>query len=277
MPYFLEPKTYNPKPSPRSGFTIIELLLFSAIFVLVSVGFTSVFLSIVRSHTRQAALVDINRESQFVVEKIQKYVAQASYIDAEQGITASTLRLRMPDAARDPVIISKQGSAIYVQEGSTPATPITSSKVSVSSLSLIKQVNAGARDSVNILFTMSTVSSNPLTQLAIDAQTTVSRVSAATFDSNLVPSSGDSLDVGVSGQLWRSINNLIYFSGSNVGVGTTGPQDTLEVNGRLRVTGADAYITNPASGVVLKSAGGTCARVYVTNTGVVTSTVIACP
>lgn len=62
-----------------------------------------------------------------------------------------------------------------------------------------------------------------------------SGASAATFDSNLIPSSTATYSLGVSGQIWSSINQVLYFSGSNVGIGVSSPGQTLEVNGGLRL------------------------------------------
>lgn len=262
----------------QSGFTIIELLVFCAIFVISGVAFSSVFLSILQVQSRQTATVEVSRESQFVIQKIQNYIENASVIDAPANTPATTLRLRMSDSARDPVIISQEGSKITIQEGSKPATPITSDRVVVSNFSLTKRDHEKGIDAVSVAITLTANTANPLKQFSSTLQTTIARVQAATFDSNLIPSSTAAYDVGVSGQIWRSINNLIYFSGSNVGVGTVSPQDPLDVGGRLRVSSGDVYVHSAGAGVILKSSGGTCARVTVANTtGAVTSTVVACP
>ena len=60
-------------------------------------------------------------------------------------------------------------------------------------------------------------------------------VDAATFDSNLIPSSTATYKIGASGQVWTSVNDIIYFSGSNVGIGVSSPGQTLEVNGGIRI------------------------------------------
>ena len=62
-----------------------------------------------------------------------------------------------------------------------------------------------------------------------------SGVDAATFDSNLIPSSTATYKLGASGQVWTSVNDIIYFSGSNVGIGVSSPGQTLEVNGGIRI------------------------------------------
>ncbi len=68
-------------------------------------------------------------------------------------------------------------------------------------------------------------------------------VDAATFDSNLIPSSTATYKLGASGQIWTSVNDIIYFSGSNVGIGVSSPGQTLEVNGGVRLNTTNAQPT----------------------------------
>jgi hypothetical protein len=52
-------------------------------------------------------------------------------------------------------------------------------------------------------------------------------------------------------------------------------EETLKQSGWVK---RDVYVHSAGAGVILKSSGGTCARVTVANTtGAVTSTVVACP
>jgi len=66
---------------------------------------------------------------------------------------------------------------------------------------------------------------------------------AATFDSNVIPSSTATYSLGASGQTWSSINGVLYFSGANVGINTSTPTQALEVNGGIRL---NTTITRPA-------------------------------
>lgn len=58
---------------------------------------------------------------------------------------------------------------------------------------------------------------------------------ATTFDSDIIPSIPDSYSIGASGQGWRSVNSILYFSGGYVGIGTPTPTRELEVNGGVRL------------------------------------------
>ncbi|MDK2849978.1 MAG: hypothetical protein PWR32_645, partial [Candidatus Woesearchaeota archaeon] len=54
-------------------------------------------------------------------------------------------------------------------------------------------------------------------------------------------------------------NSVIYESGGNVGIGTTSPADSLDVNGDIRVRGGD-----------IKDSGGT-ARITFSGTNIILS------
>lgn len=60
-------------------------------------------------------------------------------------------------------------------------------------------------------------------------------VEAATFDSHLVPAVANTYKLGAAAGDWQSINNTIFFSGANVGIGVASPAAALEVNGGMRL------------------------------------------
>jgi hypothetical protein len=95
-------------------------------------------------------------------------------------------------------------------------------------------------------------------------------VSAATFNSNIVPSSTNTYSLGVSGSVWNNINNIIYFSGSNVGVGTTTPLAPLEV------AGGDIFVDTAGNGITLRDPSGACWKVTVNGSGALSTASTSC-
>ena len=220
----------------RSGFTIFELLIFSAALAILMMASVAVLVSVTRVHVRQTAAADVSEQSQFLLQAIQYYVERSSVIDLATDATTSTLKLRMAASSTDPTYLYLSAGTVYLKQtdGGTPQ-PLTSSRITVSDLAFTKRAHMYAHDSVSISFTASYNTQSAIQQFSQSIDTAISRVSAATFDSNLVPSTTATYDVGVTSQVWRSVNNVIYFSGSNVGVGVSNPGQTFEVNGGMRI------------------------------------------
>ena len=219
----------------RHAFTILELLIFIAIFTLVMVAFTTILIVVTQVQTQQVAQNEVTQQSQFLLQQIQYYVEQSSIVDVPQDTATTTLTLRMANAGIDPTVITLASGTVYLQQGGGALQPLNSSKVAISNLSFIKRSNAPSHDSVSVNFTVAYNSANVEQAFAQMLQTSVERVSAANFDSNVLPSSTNSYVLGNSSNRWLSIDGIIYFSGSNVGIGVSSPGQTLEVNGGMRI------------------------------------------
>ncbi len=259
--------------SRRSAFSIIELLIFAAIFTVLMVAFISITVTITAVHTRQTGVAEVNQQSQFLLQQMQNYIERASMIELEPDVVSSTLKLRMAESAEDPTYLYLASSTVYLQQGSSTAQPLTSSRVNVSNLSFTKKMNSPAHDSVSISFIVAFNSQNLKQAFTQTLQSAIARVSAATFDFNIVPSSTASgvYKLGVSGQTWSSINDLIYFSGSNVGIGVSSP------NAKLQISGGDVYVDTGNYGVTLRDTIGVCWRVTVSTTGTLRTASSVCP
>ena len=101
--------------------------------------------------------------------------------------------------------ITPQGGTgkIYVipKEGDSPQ-PISSDRVIVTNLTFTKRTHPGAHDSVDINLELHFKSPNPQKQFEQLLQTSIARVSAATFDSDLNPTTSSVFSIGNS-QRWQ--------------------------------------------------------------------------
>jgi type II secretory pathway pseudopilin PulG len=268
---------YTPHPTPhtlhsRKGFTLIELLVFTAIFTIVVVAFIAILVSFTRVQVRQTSVAEVNQQSQFLLQQIQYYIEGSSLVDLEQDASSSTLKLRMSASSTDPTYIYASGTIAYLkQTDAGAAQPLTSNKVNISSLTFTKRSNAPSHDSVSVSFTV-TFNTTGLQQRFTQTLTTaIARVNAATFDSNIIPSSTATYKIGASGQTWTNINDMLYFSGSNVGIGIASPQK------KLQVSNGDIYIDTTGNKLILRSPDGVCWWIQPTNAGAYSSTSSTCP
>jgi len=281
--------SYKSSVTSQRGFTVLELLIFSAISAVIMVAFITILVTITRIQARQSSAAEVNQQSQFLLQTIQYYVERSSLIEMNQDVATSTLKLRMAASSEDPTYIYLSGGMVYLQQSSTAAQALTTSRVTVPSLTFTRRSNAPSHDSVAVSFIVSYNTPNLQQQFSETLQTAVARVNAATFDSSVVPSSTATYSLGAAGQIWTSVNSILNFSGANVyfssgynvGIGVSSPAYLLQVggggvNGDIYIGGTGCGATG--CGLILKSAGGSCARIILTNAGQIsTSSVASCP
>jgi prepilin-type N-terminal cleavage/methylation domain-containing protein len=229
----------------KQGFTLIEVLVATAIFTMVIIAFISVFVVVAGIQARQTASAAVGDTSQLLLQKIQYYVQSSSYVSTTPDLSVSTLTLRMPSSSIDPTVISLVGGTVYLQQAGGATQPLTPNNVVVSNLSFTRHENPPGHDSVSVAFTVNYNTSNIQQMFSQALDTAVARVSAATFDSGVYPVVSGNGALGSASQAWQSINGVIYFSGTNVGINQASPQQALEVNGGLRLNTA---LSQPACG-----------------------------
>jgi len=247
------------KHTSRGGFTLIELIIYIGIFSIAAGLLTGVLTTFTRVQLRESATTAVSQEAQFVIQTIQRLVTDASLIELAKDSATSTLKLRMPVAANDPTCIQFSNGTVYLMQGNPTLDPaqrqnclatstsqaktLTTNKVVVNTLTFKKFENPPATDTVKVDLTISHNSTNPQeSAISRTLQTAIAKVSAATFDSDIIPSADTQYDVGIGGNRWRDgifsrnltvDTNTLYVDAANdrVGIGTTGPLAPLDVAG----------------------------------------------
>lgn len=150
----------------RSAFTLIEMVIFIAIFTMVIISFISILVSTLTVQTNQSAANEVNQQSQYLIQQIQYYTSSARLIDTPQDVATSTLQLREVYSDIDPTTIAVASGTVNLQQGvGTALQPITSNKVFVSQLSFVRHYqlstsSAYGTDSISYSFTMTATSTN---------------------------------------------------------------------------------------------------------------------
>ncbi len=215
------------------------------------------------------------------MQRIQYLVKQSSNIEIPANTTTSTLKLRMEDPSQDPTCLSLINGVIKLAQGpdsinrqncTSTVSDLTSSRVVVDTFNFRKFTQYPGHDTVSINIQITYNSLNPQSQIQRTLQSAIARVSAATFDSDIVPGGAYSFNLGQSGAPWQKIimadgsasspsytcgndtglgmfraaSNVIGFSIAgaermridalgNVGIGTAAPSAKLEVNGSAMI------------------------------------------
>lgn len=259
----------------RSAFTLIELVIFTAIFSVIIIAFISVLVSITRTQVRQTAVTEVNQQSQFVLQAMQYYVERSSAIEGNPDAATTSIKLRMTSLAEDPTLVFASGTQIYSQVGTSTAQAITSNRVLVSNFSMAKHSNSGGKDTLAVSFVISYNTANIQQQFTQSISSAVARVNAATFDSDINPAVNGTQNIGNNTTyFWSSINGILKFNSSDNNAVGVGIVPGSGFNG-IQIHNGDIYMDTAANGLVLKN-GASCYRYTANSSGNLVSSTATC-
>jgi len=257
------------KSKSGAGFTLVELLLYVAIFAVVGGLLTNILITSVRTQNRESASNEVASELDFVLSTTQRLVRDSSLIDfVYEGTSTSTpcssyctLRLRMEDSALEPTIVRSDANGVYLKQGSGEETQLTTDRIIVNSFIFNKLNVAGGHSAVEIDASFTFNTSNPQLIVTKTLQSAISKVTAATFDSDLIPNADNSWNIGQTATRWRDLklgNNLTV--GGNAGIGTAASIIDLVIGDN------DTGINQDGDGVLELFTNGQD-RLHITNVG----------
>lgn len=153
------------------GFTLIETLIYTALFVLIAGAIASFAATLQSSRVRTQVVLEVNGQGASVIRTITQAVRNASAINTPSvGVSGSTLSLTTLDPGTDPTVFSQTGDSLYVSEAGGADVALTNTKVAVSNLSFANRSRSGTPGVVEIRFTLSTAGSptRPEEQYSVD-------------------------------------------------------------------------------------------------------------
>lgn len=219
------------------AFTLVELLIYMGIFTIAATTITGILITTVRVQNQEIASTEVTQQLNFVLNTVQRLVAQSSEVEktyeganpAASCATFCTLKLRIPGSsgALDPTLISSDASGVYLKQGAGAQTNLTNSQVVVNNLKFTIFSTSGGHATVQVNASFSYNSNNPQLAVTKTLQSAVGRVSAATFDSNLLPDTNNTRSIGQTGPdlRWQTVNisALLNLGVSATDIGTPAP------------------------------------------------------
>lgn len=235
----------------RKGFTLIELLIYSALFAMASmtlVYFLAIFFRGTSTHTTAA---EIGNQANFILQKIEQQIAQASFVVVNETGDDETDALPLgqphtkliiknaaettgpPNDAKSPIAIYRNpaSEAVVIKQGNQPDVALTSERVKATALEFTKISTPPGRDVILINLTLQYQSADPQQQISRQFLLGVGKANAATFDTVLNPSANNILDIGANNAKWKNL-----FLSQN-----------LTVDGQLFITNNGAVTNNGIS------------------------------
>ena len=230
----------------------MELLVYMGILGIAAGLVTGILTSVTKTQIEESIQTEISGQLNFTMQTIQRLVKNSSLVDAAAGTASSTLLLKMKDvqdiadgSTNYYTKIYLSNGRIYVEEQPNSPQSITSDKVTVDSLEFKKLTQYPGKDIVQIDLAMSGVTQVEGKTISRALRSAISRVSAATFDSDLVPGSDNTYSVGTSNR-WK--NGI--FSG-NVGIGVSTLLNKLDVSGGTAIGTYAGSATAPSNGLIV--------------------------
>ncbi len=236
----------------NQAFTLVEIMIYSAILVVVSTLLISILTVVTRIAGTENASSEIVNQGNFIIQTIQRLVRESSSLEVSSDF--KTLSIYLPSYTINPVriVFDSINKKLNLTDASGVSV-LNTSKISIDSLVFKKLSNAGALDIVGVDLILSFNSSKPDQALTRTLSTAISRANAAQFDTGVFPSVDNSLDLGAINQRWK--NGLLSGNltiGGSVGVGgAAAPSSPIkfEINGGIMI---NTNISKPTCGAAYR-------------------------
>ena len=244
-----------------AGLTLVELLVYTAIFTMSALFLVGILGVTTKVQTRQSSVNEINQQIAAIQDIIKQLVQESSLIENEAGQASTALVLRMPETADDKTFIYAANKVLYLEQGVSAtsinlAQRITNEKVKIDSFNVTKYENPGGLAVVQVNLVLSASTTNPQSAVTRTMQTAIARISAANFDSHITPNLPDNFNIGTGINRWDNafFNTLDVLNDTKIGrlgVGVSAPAGT----GDLYIQG-ELGIGTPPSTFKLEVGGG---------------------
>jgi len=153
--FFQKNKAYPAKPQRSQGFTLVETLIYTAIFVML-VSALAVFASNLNSSRLRAQIIlEVNDQGTSIVRTVGQAIRNAQSINSPTiGNSASSISVATVNPATNPTVFSQIGETIYMTEGAGNPIPLSNSKVRLTNLTFTNLSRSSTPGVIKFSFTM---------------------------------------------------------------------------------------------------------------------------
>lgn len=119
----------------QKGFTLVEIIIYVAIFVLMF-GSISLFSNMITdSRSRNQLILEVNDQGERISRLILQTIRNSRSISTPLPQTASSsLTLNTGDVSTDPTVFYISSGILYMQEGISPSVAISNDKIKINNI-----------------------------------------------------------------------------------------------------------------------------------------------
>lgn len=142
-------------PRQAKGFTLIELILYTAMVSVVILS-TSAFLQLIfASRAKSQTIAEVEQQGLQAMQLITQTVRNSTLINSPtEGNNSSSLSLTVLDSTKNPTVFDLSSGQVRITEGASSAVNLTSSQVLASSLTFQNLSYTGTPNTIRIQFTL---------------------------------------------------------------------------------------------------------------------------
>ena len=155
----------------KNGFTIIETIVYVAIFSLVVGALVTFILNINSSRLRSQTMLEVKGQGADLMRTLTTAIKNSTAINSPgTGLSSGVISIETSDPAKNPTIFSANGEAIFITEGSADPIALTNNKVRVTGLVFTNATKIDTPGVVQIRFTIQNTAQQtlPEQQYSID-------------------------------------------------------------------------------------------------------------
>lgn len=143
-------KTPNSK-LPQGGFTLIETVIYIALFLIVIGGGMVGAYGIIQGTDRTSSKTILEQDANFIMRKIDWALTGLDTINS----SGASLNVTKTGFSSNPIIFTLVGTDFKISRGANDATTLNNSRIKISNL-LFTKVTTGDKDGIQVTFTATT-------------------------------------------------------------------------------------------------------------------------
>lgn len=147
----------------RHGFTLVEIVLYLAIFTGILLTASSIFNTAMQSRVKSQTIAEVEQQGAQVVQLMTQTIRNATAINSPStGASASSLSINVVSGVNSPTIFDLSTGQLRIKEGVATAVPLTNSRIVASSLIFYNLTRASTKGIISFQFTLTHVNPSNL-------------------------------------------------------------------------------------------------------------------